>query len=266
MLGRSWGLGGGLEDLRASVETPLQRWVSAMGEETENWILESLEALAFANRLTLLSQLQDASTLDEIELTPVDHDTTNGNRARCLTRQGVRYHLNQLQEAGIVRAERVREGGRVKNAYSVDQAPLWALSEALRELSANGNPSVHPEDPDPSPITWGPAPEGPGAHLVVVHGLEIGRRFRLGTLEADRQRGWILGSQPKADVPLPASQFVDDQAAEIEVDDGEYTLLDLRSAQTRVSLNGERLELGERRPLAHGDVIGVGHTQLLFRE
>jgi hypothetical protein len=58
VLGRSWGLGGGLEDLRASVETPLQRWVSAMGEETENWILESLEALAFANRLTLLSQLR----------------------------------------------------------------------------------------------------------------------------------------------------------------------------------------------------------------
>lgn len=237
-----------------------------MGEETNNWILESLEALAFANRLSLLSQLQDACTLDEIELTPVDHDSTNGNRVRCLTRQGVRYHLNQLQEAEIVRAERVREGGRVKNAYRVDKAPLWALSEALRELSADGDPTVHPEDPDPSPITWDPAPEGPGPHLVVVHGLEVGRRFRLGTLEADRRRGWIIGSQPKADVALPESQFVDDQAAEIEVDGGTYSLLDLRSARARVSLNGDQLGLGERRELDHGDVIGVGHTQLLFRD
>lgn len=237
-----------------------------MGERTEDWILESLEALAFANRLSLLSQLQDACTLDEIELTPVDHDTTNGNRARCLTRQGVRYHLNQLQEAGIVRAERVREGGRVKNAYRVDKAPLWALAEALRELSANGNPSTHPQDPDPSPITWDPRPQGPGPHLVVVHGLEIGRRFRLGTLEADRRRGWIIGSQAKADVALPGSQFVDDQAAEIELQDGDYHLLDLRSARARVSLNGDRLGLGERRELDHGDVVGVGRTQLLFRE
>lgn len=237
-----------------------------MGEEAENWILESLEALAFANRLSLLSQLQDACTLDEIELTPVDHDSTNGNRVRCLTRQGVRYHLNQLQEAGIVEAERVREGGRVKNAYRVDQAPLWALSEALRELSASGDPTVHPEEPGPSPITWEPEPKGPGPHLVVVHGLEVGRRFRLGTLEADRRRGWVLGSQAKADVPLPGSQFVDDQAAEIEVDDGTYKLLDLRSARARVSLNGEQLDLGDRRELAHGDVIGIGHTQLLFRE
>jgi DNA-binding transcriptional ArsR family regulator len=237
-----------------------------MGEEATDWILESLEALAFANRLSLLSQLQDACTLDEIELTPVDHDGRNGNRTRCLTRQGVRYHLNQLQEAGIVRAQRVREGGRVKNAYRIDQAPLWALAEALRELSAHGNPSVHPEDPDPAPIEWEPEPTGPGPHLVVVHGLEVGRRFRLGTLEADRRRGWILGSQPKADVPLPESRFVDDQAAEIEIQDDTYTLLDLRSARARVSLNGDRLGLGERRGLSHGDVIGVGHTQLLFRE
>lgn len=237
-----------------------------MGEKTEDWILESLEALAFANRLSLLSQLQDARTLDEIELTPVDHEGGNGSRVRCLTRQGVRYHLNQLQEAGIVRAERVREGGRVKNAYRVDKAPLWALSEALRELSANGNPTVRPTSRDPTPITWEPEPGGPGPHLVVVHGLEVGRRFRLGTLEADRRRGWILGSKEKADVPLPESPFVDEQAAEIEVEDDVYKLLDLRSARGRVSLNGETLDLGERRVLRHGDVIGVGHTLLSFRE
>lgn len=237
-----------------------------MGVQKADWILESLEALAFANRLNLLSQLQDACTLDEIELTPVDHDTTNGTRGRCLTRQGVRYHLNQLQEAGIVRAERVRDGGRVKNAYRVNRAPLWALSEGLRELARGDEPPERRAKTNPSALAWDPVPKRPGPHLVVVHGLEVGRRFGLGTLESDRPRGWILGSQEKADVRLPESEFVDGQAAEIERKEEDYTLLDLRSARARVSLNGDPLELGERRVLDHGDVVGVGRTLLSFRD
>lgn len=105
-----------------------------------------------------------------------------------------------------------------------------------------------------------------GPKLILVHGFYEGNAYQLRENRTDRARGWIVGRNADARVPLTSDPYVSFENSEIvPLRDG-YKLLDLRTARNGTHLNWERLPVGGEVPLLSGDVIGVGRSRLLFRE
>jgi DNA-binding transcriptional ArsR family regulator len=220
-------------------------------------LVRRLKAIASPSRLQLLAQLKQPSTVSEIRL------ETAGDEGRDakMTAQGVRHHLAKLRSAGFVESRSVDNEGQRVNEYLARTDQLYELAEAIRAMPTAPGGSI--EDLG-APPTWDPPAMIPS--LTVVHGEEIGRSFALAGEPSFEHRGWVIGQGPNVDVPLAWDALVDDQAGEIEREGGEFRLIDLRSASRRLSLNGEELERGASRPIADGDLVGVGRSLLCFRE
>lgn len=238
-----------------------------MGDQrsSRRWLERSLDALGFENRLSLLSILQDPKTLEEIELQPAAQNG-DARSERCLTRQGIQYHIDQLREVGLVDAERVRQDGRVKNRYRLRRTSLFALGEALRMLANDTTADELPGPDAAAPFTWDDETDSdhrPG--LRIVHGASIGRFYPLDRQPDAKDRGWVIGGGDSADVRLTIDPWVDDQVAEIIRRDDGFQLLDLRASSCRAVWNGHELGLGDSQPLATGDLVGAGRTLMVFR-
>jgi len=83
--------------------------------------------------------------VNEIDLMP-SVNREGENEDGQLTRQGVRHHLSQLEDLGLVRTEVRNEGnGRGQHVYAVDESAVFGLLENVRELVADG--SEVPLDP-----------------------------------------------------------------------------------------------------------------------
>ncbi|MGQ0536220.1 MAG: FHA domain-containing protein [Methanobacteriota archaeon] len=225
-----------------------------------------LKALAYANRLELLSLLRRPRTLDEIHLTP-GPSKAGGSPDRPISRQAVRAHLEQLEEAGLVRIRLGgRDGKRAQQEYVVDHARLYAVTDELRKLSTF-EPEIEldllatEELRAPRERTWAEGPK-----LVLVRGVEEGRAFPLKHGDLKAPRGWVVGRAPEAAVRLEYDPYVSGENAEVLKIGNEYRLLDLRNSRNGTFLNWHRLGVGAEVPLTGGDVIGVGRSVLLFRD
>lgn len=226
-----------------------------------------LEALANENRLDLLEQLRTPRTVSEIELSP--GQTREGeNPDRPMSRQGVRVHLQRLNDIGVVYARKARRGTVVVDEYAVNQPRIFALLEDLRSLGALQ--SAGAELPGAEPTLEGKIPS-PGTRtaqprLTLVKGLHEGRSFPLtGQTRDGPDRGWVIGRRNGLAVSLDYDLFVSQQNSEITLDGDAYRLVDIRSNRNGTYLNWQRLPKGGAAPLAQGDVIGVGRSLLVFR-
>lgn len=230
---------------------------------------ESLETylriLSHANRLELLEILREPRTLGEIRLTP-SKPQARGNPDRTISREAVRNHLDQLAEAGLVRVRRTRgDDGRTRNQYVLDQSRLFAVAEELQKLSTletRGDPE--PRETIALQDTGRPEwPDGP--KLVLVHGVHEGRAYSLHERDLEGDRGWIVGRDSDAHVPLEYDPYVSKQNSEIVRTDDGYRIIDLRTSKNGTRLNWQRLAVGGEAGLSSGDVIGVGRSLLVFR-
>lgn len=115
-----------------------------------------------------------------------------------------------------------------------------------------------------APLTWGQPPSSVPS-LTVVHGGPLGRSFRLDGRPNDPRRGWVIGCGEAADIQLRDDERAAREAGDLERSEGSFQLVDLRTAPSRVSVNGQALDRGETRGLEDGDLVGVGRVLLHFR-
>jgi pSer/pThr/pTyr-binding forkhead associated (FHA) protein len=104
--------------------------------------------------------------------------------------------------------------------------------------------------------TGAPAAMDGAPCLVVVEGLEPGRRFALGTAVCTIGRG----TENHVVLPSPA---VSNVHASVSQHDGQFWIEDLRSTNG-VSVNGAMVRVEEPRPLGNGDAIRISDHLLLF--
>lgn len=226
---------------------------------------ERLEALGEPTRFELLGLLHEPRTTNEIHL-----ETRRGiperRKDRSMTRQGVRYHLTKLEDAGLVRTGTITLEGRDVATYEASVEGLFTMMEelhAVTETLAQGFPPTKaPAFPNPPPL---PGPWSPEPRLVTVQGINRGETFPLTGKEPNEDQGWVLGKDPDADIQLPWDPLIDGKAAEILPTSEGITLMDYRSADHRVTLNEDPLPRGGQEPLQRGDVLQLGLSILLYQ-
>lgn len=226
---------------------------------------QRLEALGEPTRLKLLGMLHEPRTAGDIHL-ETRRGISDEQDQRDMTRQGVRYHLSKLREAGLVETGTTSTNGREVTTYKASPRGLFMTLEQLRvfaEIMDRGfPPSKAPSPPDVPAMqgAWGPEPR-----LVVVRGFGIGQSFPLEGAAPGEDRGWMLGSDPDAEITLPWDPLVDGKAAELVPTGDGFEVLDMRSASNRVTLNDERMRRGGEAHLHRGDVLQLGLSALLYQ-
>lgn len=230
-------------------------------------------ALGYPTRLQLLSELRDPKGIKDLDVTPGPSGGV-GRPDRTLTRQGIRHHLNQLAETGLVTIEQTSRDDHVSNVYRVSQAGLFRAAQMLQELAtvgevrsgpaANGHRLSPSTDSDRPPwVQQTMAPEGP--RLVLVHGVGQGTTFPLDIKEIAGGRGWLIGNDPSVEIPLTHDPYAASKHAEIFRDEGVFRILDMRSSDRPTYVDWEPLDLGGASELKPGTVLGIGRSLLVFQ-
>lgn len=220
-------------------------------------LAEDLDALSNLQRLKLLHLLTRPRYAEEIA------------DALGMSRQSALKHIEKLQERGFVRAVNGRRLTGPVIEFLVVPQRLFATGIAignLGNLEPEGGPQVRVEeqtvvmDKSGTPT---PAPSGVqrSANLLLVNGPQAGTRF---PLTGDTTR-WTLGRDEDRGLRLAHDPFVSGRHAEIQLDMGGHVLVDVFSANGTF-LNFARIPRGGRVPLKVGDVIGVGHTFVVFQK
>lgn len=225
-------------------------------------LAEMFAALASPARLALLLELAAPKALSEIRLRAREPRGAGLAPGRLLARQSVRHHLDGLLAAGFVRSVPRPRGELPGEDYVVDRERLFLLSEEVRRLA-----SLLPRAPIAARSASGSAAR-PGAvpspSLVIVHGLGEGRAFPLEALGGDS--AVVIGRREGAGVALDHDPFIAPEHARLTRDaDGRWRIEDLAGGDGATSVNWAPVASGERAAIAHGDVLGVGRTLLLFR-
>lgn len=226
---------------------------------------ERLAALGEPTRFRLLGMLNQPRTAGEIHL-ETRRGIPEGRRQRSMTRQGVRYHLSKLQEANLVHSGTTDDGGREVTTYRASPQGLFLMLEQLRayaEVLARGHPASKAESPPPSPPV--PGPWQPQPRLVVVRGLSVGQSFPLEGKTPEEDRGWVVGRDEDVEIALSWDPFMDPKNAEIVPTSSGYRVMDLRSADTRVTVNDQPLDRGAEADLQRGDLVQMGLSALLYQ-
>ena len=220
-------------------------------------VAEDLDALSNLQRLRLIHLLTRPRYAEEIA------------DALGMSRQSALKHIEKLQERGFVRAVNGRRLTGPVIEFLVVPQRLFAVGVAignLGNLEAEGGPRVHVAEQtvvfDKAGNAPTPAPAGQqhSAHLLLVNGPAAGTRF---PLVGDTDR-WTLGRDEDRDLRLAHDPFVSGRHAEVQADVGGHALVDVFSANGTF-LNFARIPRGGRVPLRVGDVIGTGHTFLVFQ-
>ncbi len=231
-------------------------------------------ALGYPTRLQLLTELRDPKGIKDLDVTP-GPSGGSGRPDRTLTHQGIRHHLNQLADTGLVTIERTSRDDHVSNLYRVSQAGLFRAAQILQELATFGEVRSGPgaNGHSPSPGTNGdrppwvqPTPSYDGPRLVLVHGVGQGTTFPLDLEEVAGGRGWLIGSDPSVEVSLPHDPYAAGKHAEIFRDDDVFRILDVRASDRPTYVDWEPLELGGAGELEPGTILGIGRSLLVFQD
>lgn len=221
-------------------------------------IAEDLDALSNLQRLRLLHFLTRPRYAEEVAA------------LLDMSRQSALKHIEKLEERGFVRALHGRRPTGPVIEYLVNPSRLFAVGVALGDLGKlepEGGPAVRfsektvvvaSDAPTPAPATATGAVEP--AQLLVATGPAAGTRF---SLVPDKRR-WTIGRDEDRDLRLTHDPFVSARHAELQAERAGTVLVDVYSSNGTF-LNFARLPRGGRVPLRNGDVIGVGHTVLVFQ-
>ena len=219
-------------------------------------LAEDLDALSNLQRLKLLHLLTRPRYAEEIA------------DALGMSRQSALKHIEKLQERGFVRAVNGRRLTGPVIEFLVVPQRLFAAGVAignLGNLEPEGGPAVRLEEhtvvmDKPGQPVPAPASGERAAHLLLVNGPQAGSRHPL-TGEASR---WTLGRDEDRHLRLSHDPFVSGRHAEVQQDGAGHVLVDVFSANGTF-LNFARIPRGGRVPLKVGDVIGLGHTFLVYQ-
>lgn len=224
-------------------------------DDEERELAAALGALSNATRLAILRRLREPRGIGDIEV--------GGQAApRLLARQSVREHLDRLLEAGFVAAVPSTSDMRSPVHYVVNHQAIFALSEEVRGL-ARLRPAVETSNATvDGRVEARRRVEGP--RLVVVKGLDEGAAFPLSPPPSPPE--WVLGRKRGVGIPLDFDPFISAENSLIRLVDGVHVLEDLPHSRNGTTLNFEPLARRDGVPLAHGDVIGLGRTLLVYRD
>ena len=202
--------------------------------------------------------LQSPRAYAELTLPP-SRGPAAGSTTRVISRQALHQHLRALVRLGLV--ERLTTPERPEPQYVVNRVRLYAELERLRRLTR-----VRPEVELAQPVAEVPPPfkvePAGGPYLVLMRGADEGRVFHL---RKPPEGGWVVGRARPAGVCLDYDPGVAPAHARIAFPGGKAEVVDLGTANG-TWLNWRRLPAEAARPLAHGDVLGVGTSLLLYRE
>jgi biotin operon repressor len=220
----------------------------ATGDETHREIVRAFEALSNPLRVAMLHRLAQPAFAPDLA------------REFQITRQAVRRHLDAMEEVGLIVGRPARRGALPATEYLASPAGLFAFKENVLSLALPSDPSRLPlAQTRPGGTARPPLPrEGPG--LLLVHGDAPGRWFPL-----SRGKSWVLGRDPRDDVPLAYDPFASARHAMLSREGTGWSLTDLHSTNGTL-LDFQRLAPGETRPLRLGSVVGVGRSRLIFQD
>lgn len=221
----------------------------ADAEPAANRVLElsaSLEALASPTRIQILHRLSSPAYAADLA------------RQFRMTRQAVRKHLAALAEVGLVRSRPGRRGALPATLYGVSPIGLFALKERVRALAIRADPLDEPPPPTVHDARRGGPRLQPGPGLLMVHGDVPGRWLPL------RGEAWVLGREPKAEVPLPYDPYASARHALLVREEERWAVTDLDSSNGTF-VDFRRLPPGVATPIRVGSILTVGHSQLLLK-
>lgn len=222
-------------------------------------LAEDLDALSNLQRLRLLHLLTRPRYAEEIA------------EALAMSRQSALKHIEKLQERGFVRSLHGRRTTGPVIEFLVVPQRLFATGVTignLGNLEPEGGPSVRHDDrtvvmagQEPLPPSE-PVPQGVrAAKLLLLNGPSAGTPYSL----VDENGRWTVGRDDDRDVRLSHDPFISGRHAEVQSDPTGHVLVDVFSANGTF-LNFTRIPRGGRVPLRVGDVIGLGHTFLVYQK
>lgn len=220
-------------------------------------LAEDLDALSNIQRLRLLHLLTRPRYAEEIA------------DALGMSRQSALKHIEKLQERGFVRPLHGRRSTGPVIEFLVVPQRLFATGVAignLGNLEPEGGPSVKQDERtvviDPKELGADErAPDaGREAHVLLINGPAAGSRF---PLQTDITR-WTVGRDEDRNLRLAHDPFISGRHAEIQREGAGHVLVDVFSANGTF-LNFSRIPRGGRVPLKVGDVIGLGHTYVVYQ-
>lgn len=223
-------------------------------------VATALAALAYPARLDILEQLHDPRILSDIRIRARRGDADEGG-GRVASKQTVLAHLEKLVEAGFVTTAEVESQGRRLTSYAVDPQRVYAIVEALRDVSARHAGRGRSADETGTLRDAPTAREASGPRVVLVHGLYDGHAFPLAG-----EGPWTLGRARTAEVSLDYDPYVSAEHARIDRGAFGFALRDDGASKNGTSVNWRTVPPGKPRALAHGDVIRLGRSTLVFYE
>ncbi len=232
---------------------PEQQWGMAPLEA----LAADLDALANLQRLRLLQLVTRPRYGEEL------------SEALDTSRQSALKHVKKLQARGFVRALHGRRETGPVIEYQVVPQRLFATSVAvgnLGNLEPTGGPDKRFDEPTVhlglKAVGEGvPAPPiSPAPQLLIATGPGAGRTF---PLDGEGPR-WTIGRAPDRTLVLDHDPYISSHHCELQIDRFGHALVDAHSANGTF-LNFKPLPRGGRVVLQVGDVVGVGHTCLVFQ-
>jgi len=216
-------------------------------------IVRTMSALANVNRLAIMRSLRAPKALREIQV----RDEGEG---QVLARQTVRRHLDVLLEAGLAVSRDAGRGYGETSEFIVNHQRLFALSEEVRNL-AKLRPSV---ELDVLTVPGGGihAPVAKSPSLVLVKGLDEGRRFELDPTGG--QRSWVVGRRRGLDVTLDFDPSTSSENAIVRWAGDHHTVENVAGSRNGTTHNFRPVGVGEQCLLRHGDILGVGRCLLVY--
>lgn len=203
-------------------------------------------------RLALLREIRVPKTLREIEIQGSRRDAE-----RVVARQTVREHLERLERAGLALSrDAVRPGGPTRE-FLLNHQMFFSLAEEMRELARERGTA----EPKVGTLAFDASgrPTQPGPRLVLIKGADEERVFPL-----DRGEEWILGRSREAAISLDYDPFVSAQNSLIRRAGRAFTIENIPTSRNGTRLNLQALQGATASPLAHGDVVHVGRSALVF--
>lgn len=224
-------------------------------------LAEDLAALAYSLRLALLDALHVPRILSEIHVSPL-RGGKGVNPDRSAAKQTVLAHLDKMVEAGLVKTGETARVGKSLTTYATNPQRLHALAEDLRGLVQRHGGRGAQEEHTGTVVRGARTAADAGPRVVVVHGAYEGKAY---ALAEPTKPAWVIGRAPGLDVSLDYDPFVSAKHATIEKHPTEWILVDA-GGKNGTSVNWRELPRGGTRPLARGDIIGVGRSLLAFYE